>query len=283
MQAGVGGDEDAAARAFLKQAYGMLPADGTSGPGYMFYATAAQKADPTFYGKTLGDSAAFYYVNGLKQPTILQTATAAAADLGERQKILERTINAAAAAGALAILPAAAAEASVAAANAVRYCTLNPGACVVASGVAGGISAGADAAGQAYLSNGTVRTGQTVVAGMVGAATAPLGMNTGALGNAAIGGLSAIANSVVQNLYYGDSNSLAAAGGLGAAFGVGGTYVGSYAQQYLRLAFPSYAPGKAALLTLPNPTGLLISGGIGGIFQGGASFVPSYQNPTASK
>ncbi|KVH48812.1 hypothetical protein WJ39_13220 [Burkholderia diffusa] len=35
----------------MKQAHGMVPADGNSGPGYMFYATPAQKANVEMYAK----------------------------------------------------------------------------------------------------------------------------------------------------------------------------------------------------------------------------------------
>ncbi|MFD1554498.1 hypothetical protein ACFSHT_02500 [Paraburkholderia silviterrae] len=57
VQDGSPGAWNANASAFLDQAHGMLPADGNSGPGYMFYATPDQKANANMYGS--------YYPNGI--------------------------------------------------------------------------------------------------------------------------------------------------------------------------------------------------------------------------
>ncbi len=54
MQNGSPGAWDQNASAFLGQAHGMLPADGASGPGYMFYATPDQKANPNMYAGYAG-------------------------------------------------------------------------------------------------------------------------------------------------------------------------------------------------------------------------------------
>ncbi|WP_338910949.1 hypothetical protein [Mycetohabitans rhizoxinica] len=49
IQNGSPGEWNQRAHEFLRQAHGMMPAEGDSGPGYMFYATPAQKADPSMY------------------------------------------------------------------------------------------------------------------------------------------------------------------------------------------------------------------------------------------
>ncbi|KWH14224.1 hypothetical protein WT59_15490 [Burkholderia territorii] len=51
VQNGSPGSWNQRAYDFLKQAHGMLPADGNSGPGYMFYATPEQKANVEMYAK----------------------------------------------------------------------------------------------------------------------------------------------------------------------------------------------------------------------------------------
>jgi hypothetical protein len=79
VQAGAGGTWDADASAFLGQAHGMLAADPncpTCGPGYMFYATPDQKANPNMYAEQLAQTSEFYAKNGLTLPTSQQIADA---------------------------------------------------------------------------------------------------------------------------------------------------------------------------------------------------------------
>jgi filamentous hemagglutinin len=47
---------------FLGQAHGLLPADGESGPGYMFFATLAQPENPNMYAANYANG------EGLNQP-----------------------------------------------------------------------------------------------------------------------------------------------------------------------------------------------------------------------
>jgi hypothetical protein len=77
----------------------MLPADGESGPGYMFYATPAQKADPSMY--------AGHYPSGLglNQPTSEAMNASANHDATGREMIAKQTLGAAAGAGAIVLAP----------------------------------------------------------------------------------------------------------------------------------------------------------------------------------
>ncbi|MCG1054763.1 hypothetical protein KQH49_07250, partial [Mycetohabitans sp. B5] len=76
----------------------MLPADGDSGPGYMFYATPAQKADPSMY--------AGHYPSGLglNQPTSEAMNASANHDATSREMIAKQTLGAAAGAGAIVLV-----------------------------------------------------------------------------------------------------------------------------------------------------------------------------------
>lgn len=70
------------ARSFTRLAtQDMLPADGTSGPGYMFFATPAQKAKTLMYAQTLAQTADLYIKAGLKAlPDANAIAAATAVD-----------------------------------------------------------------------------------------------------------------------------------------------------------------------------------------------------------
>ncbi|MEB0140667.1 MULTISPECIES: hypothetical protein [unclassified Undibacterium] len=51
VQSGSPGESDKHASVFLKEAHGLLPAEGNSGTGYMFYATPTQQANPEMYAQ----------------------------------------------------------------------------------------------------------------------------------------------------------------------------------------------------------------------------------------
>ena len=284
VQNGVGGAWDPAASTFLEQAHAMLAPDSSCpscGPGYMFQATAAQKANADMYASFLPqDRRNFFYMqNGLTQPTSQQLASANAKDAAVRQQMQNQTIDAAAAAGFIVSAPGLAGAAGAT----MRFCALNPTACVVASGTGGVISGGADAAGQYYLNNGTVRPGEVAFAAVNGAVTAPLGMNMGLLGNVFLGGMGNVANSAFQNLYYGDTNSLGASALLGQMFGGAGARAGGAVQAASGAVFPRYSPGVPALLQIPSATAPLIGAGAGAVVQGGGSFVPSVSTQPSSR
>ncbi|UBM09481.1 hemagglutinin repeat-containing protein [Cupriavidus metallidurans] len=275
VQNGVGGQWDQAASSFLSQAHGMLSPDASClscGPGYMFQATAAQKANPDMYAGYLPQDRInnFYYTNGLVQPSATQLSAANAKDVAARQQIQNLTIDATAAAGLIALAPGIAGVGATTA----QFCVLNPNACLVASGTGGALSGVADAAGQQYL-NHTIRPGEVAFATLNGMVTTPIGMSTGIPGNIVLGALGSAANATFQNLYYGDTNSTGASALLGSVFGGFGAYAGSAVQNAAGAVFPKYAPGVPALLQVPSATAPLIGVGAGAVVQGGGSFVPS--------
>ncbi|HWW06822.1 MAG TPA: hypothetical protein VNZ60_16140, partial [Collimonas sp.] len=92
VQNGSPGAWDQDASAFLSQAHGLLAADGASGPGYMFYATPEQKANPAMY-------AGF---GGTNTPSASNIAAAMNRDQAIRQDVSDATLGAAGIAGAIA-------------------------------------------------------------------------------------------------------------------------------------------------------------------------------------
>lgn len=284
VQNGVQGQWDQTASDFLSQAHGLLAADPSCpscGPGYMFQATAAQKANPDMYSDFLPQDRKswFYTQNGLSQPTAQQLAAGNASDAGKRQQMANETLDAAAAAAGLVLAPAAAGLASVTA----QFCTAFPGACAAAAGIGGAISGTADAIGQKFL-NGTVRPGEVAFATVNGAVTTPFGMNTGLMGNMLIGGLSSAANAEFQNLLYGDTNSIGGASLIGGGFGAAGWGAGATTQTSASGMFPRYVPSKVpALLQTPNLTAPLIGVLGGSVTQGGGSLVPSISTQPSGK
>jgi len=103
VQYGAEGEWDAAASAFLSHAKGMLPADGNSGPGYMFFATPDQKAAMQMYVGTLPALADFYIHNGLKLPDAQAVASSLAKDSRQRELYAGLTVGAGAASSVLAL------------------------------------------------------------------------------------------------------------------------------------------------------------------------------------
>ena len=140
VQFGAPGDEDSAARQFLRTAgQQLLPGDPNAAGqnvGYMFAATPAQKANARMYLDAVMSSPEalkFYADNNINQPTIAQISQAASRDSQARAEIAALTIQAAAMAGGLALMPAlsgVAAESAAFARDPVGYCSINPTACV---------------------------------------------------------------------------------------------------------------------------------------------------------
>ncbi|MFZ6774925.1 hypothetical protein ACO0LB_19650 [Undibacterium sp. SXout7W] len=102
-QDGAAGAWDQSASDFLKQARGMLAADGNSGPGYMFQATAAQKADTNMYANLLPETSSFYAKNGIQIPTAQQVTTATHRSDNTRDTVSILTKLGAAGSGAVAL------------------------------------------------------------------------------------------------------------------------------------------------------------------------------------
>ncbi|MGA0569790.1 hypothetical protein ACO2Q9_03620 [Variovorax sp. VNK109] len=104
VQFGAEGMWDASASAFLSQAHGMLPAEGASGPGYMFFATPAQKANTLMYATSLPQTADIYIQAGLKAlPDAHAIAAAHAKDTQSREILTTLTLGAGAASGVIAL------------------------------------------------------------------------------------------------------------------------------------------------------------------------------------
>ena len=144
VQFGVEGQTDVAAQAFLKNnTRGMLLPGDPNAPGqnvgFMFYAKPDQKANATMYLSQMLNSPAtlsFYRDNQLKQPSLQQIVNAVQSDSAKRADVLNKTVMAAVAAGALTLAPAFAGTAAEVAAfskNPVGYCLANPAGCTVAA------------------------------------------------------------------------------------------------------------------------------------------------------
>lgn len=109
--------------------------------------------------------------------------------------------------------------------NVVANCSINPTTCTAAGGIGGVVSSVADMVGQVLVTGG-IRPGQTAMATVSGAILKPVGMNTGAYGNAVLGSVYSILNAQFQNMLYGDSNSLVGAATVGSLFGASGAKSG---------------------------------------------------------
>ncbi|BEU74093.1 MULTISPECIES: hemagglutinin repeat-containing protein [Ralstonia solanacearum species complex] len=137
VQSGVGGAWDQVASDFLSQAHGLLAPDSSCpscGPGYMFRATATQKANADMYSNFLPQDRInnFYARNGLSQPTSKEVRQAANDDAKVRDTLGNMTVGAAGAALALTVPPA------------LSWCLSNPVACNRIA-ITGGEIAGGDA------------------------------------------------------------------------------------------------------------------------------------------
>lgn len=165
VQDGAAGTWDTDASNFLKQAHGMLPADGNSGPGYMFQATAAQKADANMYANQLPQTAGFYEKNGIKIPTAQQAADATKRGNDIRDTATKATMGAAALAAGTSLPPI------------LGLCLSNPVACNQLA-IAGGEIAAGDALGPAGLAIGSVAAGKTGLKSMQSAEQANARMVT---------------------------------------------------------------------------------------------------------
>ena len=258
VQNGSPGAWDQNASAFLDQAHGMLPADGNSGPGYMFYATPAQKADGNMY--------AGYYSNGvgLNMPSASAITTSANKDQANRNLMGAGVI--AGATGAV-LLVGGPVAASV---GGLGYAAIG--------GVTGG---GMDAAGQ-YGQSGTVRPVETGFAAMTGALAGPVGANVGFMSNVLLGSATGSLNTAFNNIYYGESNSLSYSGALGALGGTVGYGIGMLTTRGLGqilkpFIYENLNSTMPVLLQprVPNPVPGLAGATSGGIASGTTSFVPS--------
>ncbi|WP_211465757.1 hemagglutinin repeat-containing protein, partial [Collimonas silvisoli] len=155
VQNGSPGAWDQNASAFLSQAHGMLAAEGNSGPGYMFYATPDQKANPNMY-------AGF---GGTNTPSAADLAAAISRDQAIRQGASDATLAAAGAAGALAGAgPLSAGAMDAYAAYKAAAAAYSPGAALGTGMAVGGASYTGGALGSAVFDR-FYGTGQPIGAG----------------------------------------------------------------------------------------------------------------------
>ncbi len=194
VQNGSSGAWNSNASAFLDQAHGMLPSDGNSGPGYMFYATPDQKANSNMYGS--------YYPNGVgpNQPSAQQIQNSAAHEQANRNLMGGGVI--------------AAATAGVGIVGAPIIATAGTTAAAV---IGGTVSGGMDAAGQ-LAQTGEIRPAQSAFAATVGAIAGPVGGSLDFIRNVLLGGAGAATTTAFNNLYYGENNSTILAFAAGSGF-----------------------------------------------------------------
>jgi hypothetical protein len=194
VQNGSAGAWDQNASAFLGQAHGMLPADGNSGPGYMFYATPDQKANPNMY--------AGYYPNGvgLNQPAAGDVANSVNRDAAYRDAYTKGTIGAALLAGGIAVAGPIAALPGAPIFSAGG--ALGSGAWASPAGT-GAISAGINAGSQ-YYQNGTVNPVDVAIAAISGGAGAYGGLGW----NVFVNGVGGATGTAINNALYGKSDSI---------------------------------------------------------------------------
>ncbi|CBW74036.1 Hemolysin [Mycetohabitans rhizoxinica HKI 454] len=183
----------------------MLPAEGDSGPGYMFYATPAQKADPSMYAGHHPSGL------GLNKPTSEAINASVNHDAASREVIAKQTLGAAAGAGAIVLAPKVA--------------------------MAAGLGAGYDYAGDVIsramgLSNGEPSAGKSLVVGGVAGVTAPFFLPLSTLGGSAVGkivvgvynsvlaGTGAFAGTAITN----SNSSPDLSGGIGAGIAAAGEF-----------------------------------------------------------
>ncbi|WP_186076612.1 hemagglutinin repeat-containing protein [Burkholderia gladioli] len=262
VQNGSPGAWDQNVSVFLNQAHGMLPADGNSGPGYMFYAPPDQKANVNMYGN--------YYPNGIgpNRPSTQQVQNSANHDETSRN-LMGGAVIAAATGGALVV-----GGPIAAAAGGLGYATIGA---VTGSGM--------DAAGQ-YAQSGAIRPAEAVFAGATGAVSGPIGANVGFVNNILVGVAGGVANTAFNNAYYGESNSLSYTGAVGAIGAVGGYFVGmattvGLSQILKPFVYKNYNPAIPAILQpkVANPVPGLAGALSGGVAAGTSSFVPGKQTP----
>jgi filamentous hemagglutinin len=212
VQNGSSGTWNQRAYDFLSQAHGLLPADGNSGPGYMFYATPEQRANVEMYAK--------YYPNGqgMNVPNGQAIANSAGRDKAYQDSYGKLTLGAAVGAagialgGPIAALPGAPIFSTGGA--------LGSGALTSKAGT-GVISAGINAGSQ-YWQNGKIDP-----VGVAGAfATGIAGTyNGGGLGwNVVVNTVGGATTTALGNVLYRTEDSVVfgmAAGAISSVFGFG--------------------------------------------------------------
>ncbi|WP_153100221.1 hypothetical protein [Paraburkholderia hayleyella] len=217
VQNGSPGTWNQRASDFLSQAHGMLPADGASGPGYMFYATPEQKANVDMYAK--------YYAGGTgaNRPSQSQIGVSVSREQAYRDAFRTGTLVAAGGAatvatgGVIAALPGAPIFSSGGA--------LGTGALASPVGT-GAISAGINAGAQ-YLQGDKINPTDVAGAFVTGAA----GSYGGLLWNVGVNSIGGATTTALNNILQGKNDSVVGAGitsGLLSSVGYGaGKFMGN--------------------------------------------------------
>ncbi|CAN7236396.1 hemagglutinin repeat-containing protein [Trinickia sp. LjRoot230] len=211
LQNGSPGQWNERAAAFLRQERGMLPADGNSGPGYIFYATPEQKANTDMYAK--------YYPSGvgMNAPTADDIANSASREQMYRDAYAKGTWGAAAGAATIAF------AAPVA---------MIPGAPLLSTNGALGSSAWASPVGAGTVSATTNAVTQYLRSGSINWVDVAGSFGTGYAGsvyaglarNVGINILGGATTTALNNILQGKSDSVVlggAASGVGSIFGYG--------------------------------------------------------------
>ncbi|VVE50302.1 tRNA nuclease CdiA-2 [Pandoraea eparura] len=179
---------------FLRQAHGMLPADGNSGPGYMFFATPEQKANVDMYAK--------HYANGtgMNTPGGQAIKDSMSREQAYRDAYAKGTIGAAAGAATIAI-----GGPLVALPGTPIFSTggiLGPSAAASANGT--GVISAAINAGSQYVQNGDINPVDVAGAYVTGVA----GASGGLIRNMIINAIGGATTTTINNLIHGTNESI---------------------------------------------------------------------------
>jgi filamentous hemagglutinin len=204
VQNGSPGAWNQSASEFLNRAHGMLPADGNSGSGYMFYATPEQKANAEMY--------AGYYPDGvgMNRPAAGDVANSVNREASYRDAYAKGTLASAAGAALIAGGPAVAVLPGVPIFSSGG--ALGSGAMASPMGT-GVISAGINAGSQ-YIQNGSVNPVDVASAFGTGVA----GSYGGLLWNVGVNVFGGATTAALNNVLNGTNNSIIGAGITSGAF-----------------------------------------------------------------
>jgi filamentous hemagglutinin len=121
---------------------------------------------------------------------------------------------------------------------------------------------------------------QSLFAASIGAIATPIGASTRFISNVLLGGAGGAVNTAFNNTYYGDSNSVLYAGGLGVLAGAGGYFFGWASTQGVAslsrpMIYPNLNPKIPILFQgVQNPFPGFAGTTAGSIVGGASSFVP---------
>nr|WP_246173847.1 hemagglutinin repeat-containing protein [Pandoraea terrigena] len=264
VQSGTPGTWNQRASDFLRQAHGMLPADGDSGPGYMFFATPEQRANVEMYAK--------HYANGtgMNRPGGQAIKDSMSREQAYRDAYAKGTIGAAAGAATIAT-----GGPMVALPGTPIFSTggiLGSSAAASANGT--GVISATINAGSQYVQNGDINPVDVAGAYVTGVA----GASGGLVRNITVNALGGAITTTINNYLHGESNSVSASAlssGILASFGYGiGKAAENGANSVLKPGLNSSPwvatdtwSGSGWNLFRPNNTGVVSGTTLGGMGQ----------------